>query len=157
MSKPWYKGCPNKATYTKYFEQMWIFVMSMSQLTILNHRARAFLFKQWHFQIWLTFSPNHNCPIPSIMMIIRKQGNILIRTTTTYIIYLCYASKSMQGFFSFYKWASKKSQTKKSFIELELEDMKAFNLTTFINTTECGMLGRLSSCPSFHFLVYWWL
>lgn len=33
-------------------------------------------------------------------------------------------------------------------MELELEDMKAFNLTTLINTTECGLLGTLSSCSS---------
>lgn len=36
-------------------------------------------------------------------------------------------------------------------MELELEDMKAFNLTTLINTTECGLLGTLSSCSSLHF------
>lgn len=29
--------------------------MSMSQLSILNHRAMAFLFKQWHFQTGLTY------------------------------------------------------------------------------------------------------
>lgn len=31
---------------------------------------------------------------------------------------------------------AKKPQTQRSFTDLELEDMKAFNLTTLINTTE---------------------
>lgn len=49
---------------------------------------------------------------------------------------------------------AKKPQTQRSFTDLELEDMKTFNLTTLINTTEWGLLGRLSSCPSLHFSVY---
>lgn len=58
--------------------------MSASQLIILNLRAMAFLFKQWHFQTELAVLSNNNCPIPYIKMIIRKQSNILIRTATTY-------------------------------------------------------------------------
>lgn len=58
--------------------------MSMSQLSILNHRDMAFLLKHWHFQTGLTVLSNHNRPIPCIKMIVGKQGNILIRTATTY-------------------------------------------------------------------------
>lgn len=48
---------------------------------------------------------------------------------------------------------AKKPQTQRSFTELELEGMKAFNLTTLINTTKWGLLGRLSSCPSLFSLL----